>query len=291
MFPCSSRFGSCSVLMLFSIALAISAPAAALEVAPVNQDVTLTIGDDLFVTRDGLAPDRLYRAVVTDEPGFVVADVAIKPDPDGALGSAPVWIRTGVVGCDKGVEPAPGEYRFARFEEAEDNLKDRIFDLTVLDDATQASVARITLRLVAAEKNLFFFSDPDGCPRIRYRADEPVFLTGSRVVLDRFWMFLIEAGEKPLEVGDPLDDVRGGAQEILPMSSYFTEQVLAALTAGQVLQGALEPGAAEPNAHLPDGIVLDPTSCPGDDDDDDDDDDDAEPCSKGIELEPEKLFP
>ncbi len=260
MFSRTSHSGSILVLILALVVAAVT-PAAALEVSLVTKDVTLTIGDILFVTRDGLAPDRLYRAVVADEAGIAVANVEVKPDPDGILGPVPVWIGTGVVGCDHGADPAPGEYRFARFEEAEDTLKGRTFDLTLLDDATQASVARIPLRLVAAEQNLLFFSDAEGCPRSLYSPEEPVFMTGIRAVFDMSWLFVIEAGEEPLEVGDPLDDVREAPQEIRPGSSYFTEQVAGALVAGKVYDGALEPGEAVPNMHLPEGMVLGPKLC------------------------------
>ncbi|MCP5111799.1 MAG: hypothetical protein GY953_13295, partial [bacterium] len=78
MFSRISHSGSILVLIL-TLATAVT-PAAALEVSLTDEDVTLTIGDILFVTRDGLAPDRLYRAVVADEAGIAVANVEVKPD-------------------------------------------------------------------------------------------------------------------------------------------------------------------------------------------------------------------
>ncbi len=259
MFYCSSRFGSGPVLMLVLMALAMSAPAVALEVTPTDENVTLEIGDSLFVTRDGLSPDRLYRAVVTDEAGFAVADMEIKPDvPDPVL----LWSATGVVGCDPQAEPSPAEYRFARMEEAEDALKSRTFDLTLLDDATQTSIARISLRLAARETDLFFFTDEDGCPRYRYGQEEPVFISGLRVVQSSVWMFLLEAGDVPPQVGDPLDDVRGVPTKIQPSSSYFTELVTGSLILGAIYVGAILPDGGDPeppDVLNPTGIAVDPT--------------------------------
>ena len=262
MFFCSSRSGSCRVLMLVLMALAVSAPAAALEVSLTDKNVTLEIGDSLFVTRDGLSPDRLYRAVVTDEAGFAIVDMTFKPDvPDPVL----VWSVTGVVGCDADAEPSPAEYRFERMEEAEDTLKSRTFGLTLLDEATQATIAKTSLLLTARDNDLFYFSDQDGCPRYRYGGEEPVFLSGSRVVHSSMWMFLLEAGEEPLQVGDPLVDVRGVPSKIQPASSYFTELVTSNLTLGAIYVGAIlsDDGDPEPpDALNPTGIAIDPTWLP-----------------------------
>ncbi len=263
MFYCSSRIGSCPVLMLVLTALAIAAPAVALEVTPVTQDVELTIGDSLFVTRDGLAPDRLYRAILTDEAGFVIVDEAIKPDvgPDPVA----VWSSTGVVGCDPKADPSPGEYRFTFMEEAEDALKNRFLQLAVLDDATQSSLARITLQLKVREVNQFFFSDQTGCPRCQYAQGEPVYITGSRVVHDLMWMFLVEAAEERPALGDPLDDFSGEPRRFQPSSSHFTELVTDVLPVGPLYLGALVPddGSDEPPDVLtPTGYLIDPTWFP-----------------------------
>lgn len=254
----SSRLGSILFLIL-TLTVATATPADALEVSVGDREVTLTVGDSLFVTRDGLMPDRLYRAVVTDEVDFVVADVLIKAAAD--LGPALVWPGAGVVGCDLGSNPDPRAYRFARIEEAEGALKDRTFQLIVLDEETQTSLARIALHLDAAEENLLYLSDALGCPRCLFGRDEPVYLSGQRVTLPAFWLSLVKTDGQPPEVGDLLDDVRGGPQEIKPTSSYFTERVIGGLEVGTIYAGAIhsvEDVPTPPGVLTVTGIVLAP---------------------------------
>ncbi len=234
--PC---FDARSIFILCLMLVASFAPAAALEVTATTKDATLTIGDDVVLSWEGLAPDTLYRVTVTDEVGQVVVERELKSDPSGVLEPAYVWIGTGIVGCDGVTQPSPDEYLNARVEEAEAMLKGRTFELALADAESQTSIARIPMLMSAAADNLFWFSDDQGCPRCRFDPGEAVHLTGMQVLFNSFWMFLVEEFEQPPEIGDPLYDVRGGPQEISVHSSYLIEQVASGLPNPDDYQGVV----------------------------------------------------
>ncbi|MCP3977584.1 MAG: hypothetical protein GY720_24125 [bacterium] len=257
--PC---FDARPMFILAMTVLAALTPAAALEVGRGVESAEIAVGDDLILSWDGLVPDTMYTAAVVDEYDQVVAEALRKSSSDGVLEPFYVWIGTGIVGCDGDPDPASDEYLFAYPDEAEAVLKGRTFQVALAELETRTSVARFTISMLPKEKNLFYFSDEDGCPRCEYEYGEPVYLSGSLVVLDSFWLFLVEELVRPT-VGDPLVDVLGGPIELWPPGSAFVAQVTEELPLCQDHVGVVRPMAGnQPDPYLDAGdIIVDPSFC------------------------------
>ncbi|MEM6793122.1 MAG: hypothetical protein AAF725_04035 [Acidobacteriota bacterium] len=204
----------------------------------------IEIGNDLFISLEGGRPHADYRLDLLDETGAVIATAKREADPwgriDGGDGlKAPLWERTGVIGCDITAPYDPERYLYRDLDEADALLGGRQFEIEARELPAGQPVASLQLPLTAERsKPVFFFTDATGCPRQEFHPGEGVYMVAQslRGQTPGAWLVLA-AGDSSPEVDDPLVDARGpgaGPQgiDLEPNQEYFIELVWASAEIG-----------------------------------------------------------
>ncbi len=195
------------VIVVFALVL-INSPVAGLvvELSEKQAEIKLSIGDDLTIAWSSAAPGGLFEISLVDEAGTVLAYQLVAADERGVVMPTHVWGRTGIVGCDGTSLAQPEAYTYRDFQDASTFLVGRTFRLEVTRDGFVTLTRAVTL--VKAERELFFFSDVEGCPRSCFELDETVYVTGLNVAkLGWAARFFVVSSPAPA-VGDPLIDLR-----------------------------------------------------------------------------------
>ena len=142
------------------------------------------IGHDLAVSVEGADPSRTYVLELVDEAGAVVASTSLTTNRFGGHGPRMLLRRRHlVVGCDPGVVPDPGAYRFQSDLDAEIALDGRLFSARLVEPTTGVPVGGVDVGWVASTEPRFFVSDAGGCPRYAFHPEEPAYVTGIRLPL------------------------------------------------------------------------------------------------------------
>ncbi|MEM8932820.1 MAG: hypothetical protein AAGE94_16670 [Acidobacteriota bacterium] len=242
----------------------------------------LPIGADLTVHLAGVTPGADYRVRLLDESNAVVDEQILEADGLGlAIAHAPLWERSGVVGCDPGVFTDPSSYLFSDFDQAEAILDGRTFDVEIVELATAEVVDRKELPMTRETASpRYFFADAAGCPRSRFTDLDTIYIAGRNMPRDgaKLTFFLI-GSQHPPTAGESLTDVRGGGQSILVGTGtrFFLRTVWSRPVPGYyggVMRDGLDPnpeyssgdrwiGASSDFRISPHGITVTSWDCPG----------------------------
>ncbi len=171
----------------------------------------LPIGDSLMAGLIGAAPGVRYRLVLTDGHGKLVAATTGKADAAGRLGPLPLWLHSGVVGCDVCAAAEVRPHRYLSFAAAAAALDGHDFLVSALGPAGGLVGSRI-LPLFASGEERPYFADADGCPRFTFAALEPVYLAFENPRPKPHRLVLAANEPSGIQLGQLLADPRGGGQ-------------------------------------------------------------------------------
>lgn len=266
-----SRISSRALAAVFFFAAAPAAASPRIELSDGTLATRqLLVGADLHVALRGAAAHTGYELRLIDADGDVVATGFATADAAGNLEPLLLWPRTGVAGCDCGI-PAPDkdEHTFADYEEAEAKLAGEDLEVQALSLAG-VEVARVTLPILAASREIVYFSDVAGCPRTYFAPLEPLYLSVLHADRGTAGRQLFLAGSQRWPVGEPIADVRGASQILtLPPTGdllVFTVSgwpLSAAVGRATSFDGVLRHGLTSHPWRLPgDGVLARPNKTP-----------------------------
>jgi len=171
-------------------------------------ELTLAVGDHLWVGASGLAPGSSADLRLRDPGGRVVATARMRAGDRGEIPPELLWRRTGVVGCDCSEDTAAGgAYTFHTFEEAELALAGTQWTVELVDGSGKILASRM-LRLERTGGLQVYFSDASGCPRHRLAPDEDVYVSFRGPEVPRSARVFLVADRPAWEDPLPLVEVR-----------------------------------------------------------------------------------
>ncbi|MEM1179942.1 MAG: hypothetical protein AAGM22_16495 [Acidobacteriota bacterium] len=185
-------------LFLLLIAVLISTAVAHSQTLPLSNGrapiTALEIGDDLLVLLPHALPAVPLELRLLDEAQQTVASVFPVAVPLDRSIPVPLWIRSGVVGCDSPNQQSPLNFRFRDFQEATAHLKNRTFTVELRTELGQIyGTASVPFATDPADDGQLYFSDASGCPRFVFEETEPVYLSGYRAdYRDGIALFLVD---------------------------------------------------------------------------------------------------
>ncbi|MEO1083829.1 MAG: hypothetical protein AAFY88_06270, partial [Acidobacteriota bacterium] len=172
----------------------------------------LEIGNDLYVTLEGVQPNRDYRLMLVDEAHAKVVEEVRQSDAAGRVspGEIPLWQRTGIVGCDLESPADPSSFLYRDLGQADAMLGGRGWTIEARELGTDQLVTSFPLTLTTHRtRAIFFFTDATGCPRNQITDRDSLFLYAEGVRPDvRDAQVVLIGGGFPPSVGDPLTDAR-----------------------------------------------------------------------------------
>ena len=215
-----------AVLLMASLFITSIAHAQGLVLSNGSHDISeLKLGDDLFVRLPLMLPTAPLELHVLDEGGQSVAALAPLVVPANPVEPIPLWLRTGVVGCDIPGAQDVLDYHFRDFQQASAHLAGRTFTVE-LRYATGAPVLSVPLPIKARPTSgpgTLYFSNASGCPRTIFDDSEPIYLSGFRSYFPHGAMvFLVDPEQST--------DANGDVIEMRPSHS-FTPQVISSTIA------------------------------------------------------------
>ncbi|MEM8996600.1 MAG: hypothetical protein AAGF23_17580 [Acidobacteriota bacterium] len=185
----------------------------------------LEIGDDLFVRLPLMLPTAPLELHVLDEAGQSVAALAPLAVPADPLEPVPLWLRTGVVGCDVPSAQDVSDYHFRDFQQAAAHLAGRTFSVE-LRFASGAPIQGVPLPIKArpnSGRGTLYFSDASGCPRTVFSGSESVYLSGYRSYFPHGATVFLVDPQQPTDASGQVLELRPGY--------LFTPQVISSSVA------------------------------------------------------------
>ena len=220
------NFSQLAMLLMASLFITSIVQAQGLVLRNSSHNISqLEIGDDLFVRLPLMLPTAPLELHVLDEAGQSVAALAPLVIPTNPVEPVPLWLRTGVVGCDVPGAQDVLDYHFRDFQEASAHLVGRTFTVE-LRYATGAPVFSVPLPIKArptSGSGSLYFSDSSGCPRTIFDDRETVYLSGFRSYFPHGAMVYMVDPEQST-------DSNGNIIEVRP-SHLFTPQVISSTIA------------------------------------------------------------
>lgn len=140
------------------------------EIGPVS---SLEVGRTLLARVTGLNPGQSVLVILQGAYDWPVVSANVNADESGEVKVAPLWWRTGIVGCD--CEADPGYYRFRRAESALEALVGETFEV-VVEDLVGNLLASTSFSVVPPRLPIAMSADSTGCPRFLLQDAESLHL-------------------------------------------------------------------------------------------------------------------
>ena len=173
-------------------------------------EVSMAVGDSLWVGARGLAPGAAADFRLRDANGNVVFVERARADDKGQVGAALLWYHTGIVGCGPSSQGPISVPRFSTYEQAEASLIGQRWSVVMTDANGTPIAAPRMIRMIRTETLQVFLSDSRGCPLHEYEPGKSVFL-GIRGPVLPAWARVYVVAERPeWQTVIPFDDERFG---------------------------------------------------------------------------------
>lgn len=179
----------------------------------------LMVGDELFVGLGSGSPGATYDLRLLDPNGSLITGAYGTADAAGNVALGRIWARTGVVGCDCAAGADPEQFRFETYQQAEYWLNGKSLTVQALT-LGGVEVGRLSLPVMAATREISYFSNAEGCPRQFFRIGEPIYVSFLHADRSRTHRRIFLSESKSWPIGESILDVRGSSQwSPLPSSS------------------------------------------------------------------------